>query len=567
MATAKATLVYDTYVNSQKKNENYDASTRLLMASKYRFAVLQFDVPALPDTVINSAKLRLYFYAVVAKSKITASLYDHSSRLDNLTYNDFAPILDKKLLTSTGSYTAEETVWTDYDEWIEIDVTNLVIGNLGKKNLTLSVNHTSPNNGAFESSRESHPPELVIDYQNATPFLPTILYPNGEVVENAGTLRFEWRHNTSGGSAQTKFELGWKMQSSQSWNTITQSTAAQYYDIDAAKFQNGIVEWRVRTYNTKGLASDYATAQFFVVGKPGNPSIASIKNDAITEIAWTANKSEEASARLEILKDGKVLISSGEVAAGIDDVWKPNIMLSNGAYVVTLEISNIYGIWSGKIAKTFNIGAAAPSKPDLKIYNQGDNVRLEYTGPDVEYFIYRSEDGGEFIPIARTPVKSYTDYGVKSKSRYAYYIRAYNGGYSDSDKKDTAVMYRGYIISDSSGAERIAAYLSEEEYINLDVAKELDATLARYIGREYPVREASGFKTQSVGLSFFVYDRDYERLEIIFDKNAPVCIRSDGIRIWCSVNQYSASKNKLFGGYTVDLTGERIDYKEVVDYA
>ena len=85
-------------------------------------------------------------------------------------------------------------------------------------------------------------------------------------------------------------------------------------------------------------------------------------------------------------------------------------MLPNGAYVATLEISNIYGIWSGKIAKTFNIGASTPARPNLKVYNQGDAIKLEYTGPDAEYFIYRSEDGEDFKPIARTANKSYMDY-------------------------------------------------------------------------------------------------------------------------------------------------------------
>lgn len=566
MATANATLVYDTYVSDSAKNTSYDTSEFASIGKTYRIAVQQYNIPTLQDIVLQSAKLRLYVHESISGAKVSVALYEQSSKFSKLTYNDWIPVMDRKILDAQGSFTFTKGS-SDYDEWIEIDITNLVLGNLGKQNFTLGITTNKATFVIIETSRNTHAPQIVITYQDATPFAPTIIYPDGEIVENAGTMRFQWRHNASGGSAQSKFELGWKMQSDPSWTTVTQSTGNQYYDIDASKFKNGIVEWRVRTYNSKGLASDYATAQFFVVGKPGNPSIASIKNDAITEIAWTANKSEEASARLEILQDGKVLISSGEIAAGIEDIWRPNIMLPNGAYVATLEISNIYGIWSGKIAKTFNIGASTPARPNLKVYNQGDAIKLEYTGPDAEYFIYRSEDGEDFKPIARTANKSYMDYAVKSKSRYVYYVRAYSGGYSDSDKKDMAVIYKGYIFSGLSGEEKVTAYLSEDEYINPGIEKETDVTLVRYIGREYPVREASGFKAQSVGLSFFVYEKDYKKLESLLDKNTPVCIRSDEFRIWCSIGQYSAERNKLLKGYTVDLTGERVDYKEVIDYA
>lgn len=566
MATVKATLVYDTYVSDAHKSTTYENAAYASLGKTYRIGVQQYNIPKLDDIVLNSAKLRLYVSESISGAKVTAALYEQNQKFSGLTYNDWIPVMDRKILDAEGSFTFTRGS-SSYDEWIEFDIANLILGNIGKQNFTLGITTNKPTFTIIETSRNTHPPEIIIDYQNATPFIPTIIYPDGEVLENAGTVRFQWRHNTSGGSAQSKFELGWKMQSESSWHTVTQSTAQQYYDINASSFQNGIVEWRVRTFNTKGLASDYATAQFFVVGKPGNPSIASIKNDAITEIAWTANKSEEASARLEILQGGKILISSGEIAAGISDIWKPNIMLPNGAYTVTLEISNIYGIWSGKIAKTFNIGASAPARPQLQIYGQGDYTELVYSGPDTEYFIFRAEDGGDYIPIARTAAKRYEDYRVSSGKRYSYFVRTYAGGYSDSAPKDISVYYPGYIISRFSGSQRVTAYLSTEEYINDELSEELDVSLAHYIGREYPVREASGFRDASVSLEFFLNQKDYQKLEGILGENQPICIRcADFVRI-CSVSEHSATRDKLLGGYYVNITGRRIDFKEAVDYA
>ena len=566
MATVKATLVYDTYVSDAHKSTTYENATYASLGKTYRIGVQQYNIPKLDDIVLNSAKLRLYVSESISGAKVTAALYDQNQKFSGLTYNDWIPVMDRKILDAEGSFTFTRGS-SSYDEWIEIDIANLILGNIGKQNFTLGITTNKPTFTIIETSRNTHPPEIVIDYQNATPFVPTIIYPDGEVLENAGTVRFQWRHNTSGGSAQSKCELGWKMQSESSWHTVTQSTTQQYYDINASSFQNGIVEWRVRTFNTKGLASDYATAQFFVVGKPGNPSIASIKNDAITEIAWTANKSEEASARLEILQGGKVLISSGEIAAGISDTWKPNIMLSNGAYTVTLEISNIYGIWSGKIAKTFNIGASAPARPQLQLYNQGDYTELIYSGPNTEYFVFRAEDGGAYIPIARTTDKRYEDYRVSSGKRYSYFVRAYAGGYSDSAPKDISICYSGYIISGLAGSRRVTAYLSSEEYINDELMEELDVSLSHYVGREYPVRESSGFRDASISLEFFLSQKNYRKLAEILGQNQPICIRSsDFVRI-CSVSEHGATRDKLLGGYYVNITGHRIDFKEAVDYA
>lgn len=566
MATVKATLVYDTYVSDAHKSTTYENATYASLGKTYRIGVQQYNIPKLDDIVLNSAKLRLYVSESISGAKVTAALYDQNQKFSGLTYNDWIPVMDRKILDAEGSFTFTRGS-SSYDEWIEIDIANLILGNIGKQNFTLGITTNKPTFTIIETSRNTHPPEIVIDYQNAPPFVPTIIYPDGEVLENAGTVRFQWRHNTSGGSAQSKFELGWKMQSESSWHTVTQSTAQQYYDINASNFQNGIVEWRVRTFNTKGLASDYATAQFFVVGKPGNPSIASIKNDAITEIAWTANKSEEASARLEILQGGKVLISSGEIAAGISDTWKPNIMLPNGAYTVTLEISNIYGIWSGKIAKTFNIGASAPARPQLQLYNQGDYTELIYSGPNTEYFVFRAEDGGAYIPIARTTDKRYEDYRVSSGKRYSYFVRAYAGGYSDSAPKDISICYPGYIISGLAGSRRVTAYLSSEEYINDELMEELDVSLSHYVGREYPVRESSGFRDASISLEFFLSQKNYRKLAEILGQNQPICIRSSDFVRNCSVSEHGATRDKLLGGYYVNITGHRIDFKEAVDYA
>ena len=97
------------------------------------------------------------------------------------------------------------------------------------------------------------------------------MYPDGDVVGNSGNLTFRWKYNAGVSAGQAKYEFGWRMQSATQWNTTTVSSANQQHTMNAALFANGIVEWRVRTYNQLEMASEYSMGQFYVVGKPGNP--------------------------------------------------------------------------------------------------------------------------------------------------------------------------------------------------------------------------------------------------------------------------------------------------------
>lgn len=160
--------------------------------------------------------------------------------------------------------------------------------------------------------------------------------------------------------------LDGKMQSATAWNSSTVTSSNKYHTMDASSFANGVLEWRVKTYNAKGLSSEFSTAQFFVVGKPPTPEISSVKNNAITEIRWEAAKAEEVAAQVRITKNAVTIYDSGRIAGGINDVYIPDIMLSDGMYAALLRISNLYDMWSDWISRTFTISGTKPNKPTLK---------------------------------------------------------------------------------------------------------------------------------------------------------------------------------------------------------
>lgn len=569
-----ATTTANAYVNAEVR-----ASGALMFPTDYiqvakktsRYALMQFSIPNLTDVSISSAKLRFYILKTAKEDNLYAILYDFASKVLNTStvYSDISEYLNAPVLDSSGKYTITN-VTSGYNSWAEIDITNLISGNLGKSNFTIGVaaeSATSSYTHNIGNIAAGYTPQIIITYTYATPFAPTLNYPVGDIVKNSGTVRFSWKYNAGQSSTgQSKYEFGWKLQSETEWNTTTVSSSNKYHDIDASIFANGIVEWRVRTYNARGLSSEYSTAQFFVVGKPPNPGINYVKNNAITEIQWSANKSEEVAAQLRLTKGGEVIYDSGKIAGGIDDTHVPNMLLSDGQYAALLRISNLYDMWSDWTSQTFTIGGTKPGKPVIRVCGQGDYVHLEIDGTASEFFVYRS-DGGEFVPIGRTPLKEYDDYAVESGKLYQYFVRAYTQSYTDSDKKDIFVRYKGRIVSSVNDmAVRIGIKVNVDEDVGVSGGVSRSDVLMNYVGRQYPVKEKAEFKSEELSINAFLYEKDAKQLIDIINSGDVVCIRGDGLKLYGSIGAISMQWNVLFGGYTVSFTVERVDYEEGVRF-
>lgn len=566
MGSATINAVYDTYVN--KFSGPYAGSGEMMVSGNNSFGIIQFNIPTLTDISISSAKLRLYCKESDANKKIFAKLYDISFRLpDGLLYEDFAQYANQAVLESRGNFVFL-TESSSYNAWIEFDIANLITGNLGKNNFTLSINSSGGDRRVLFSTIEGgNSPQIVINYTDSTPLPPTLKYPIGDILENSGAVTFEWEYNAGTSTGQAKYEFGWKMQSDTLWNSRTVTSSNKHHTMDASSFANGVVEWRVKTYNAKGLSSEFSTAQFFVVGKPPTPEISSAKNNAITEIRWEAAKAEEVAAQIQITKNAVVIYDSGRIAGGIDDVYVPDIILPDGMYAALLRISNLYDMWSDWISRTFTISGTKPNKPTLKAYNQGDYAVLEYSGNATTYFIYRSEDGGEFIPIVQTIEKRYEDFTMRSGKRYRYFVRAYTQSYTDSDIVETYISYKGtYIAPVDNLKKRIRIILSEDEEMELGIGAEREKSLNTYTGRNYPVMEIGDLITRTINLSGFLYAADARYLESLVSMGKTFCVRNREYRMFCSAGSLSMTQKLFFGGYNFGITMTEIDYEEKVRF-
>lgn len=576
MPTTKVNAIFDTYVDKTDRNSNFQTAGYMYLKQDSYISIVQFNLPVLNDANIVSAKLGFYVPIKGTYAESHAYLCDINTSLSGVTWNKYdAEVKPNEILEASGFVEWDSSVNSSYNRWVEMDITNLVVGHTGENYFTLSLKNvdTYSYKGTLNirTSEAGYTPYIQIEYEYATPFKPKIVYPDGDSVSNAGNLTFSWVYQSGSPTPQAKFDLQWKMQSATAWNTITQATAATSYTMDAGAFTNGIVEWRVRTYNQNNMVSDWAESQFVVIGKPGNPVITGVKNDAITEITWSANKSEESAARLRIKKNGIVVYDSGVLPAGINDSHKVNDIFENGNYVALLSISNMYDMWSDEVSYSFSIGQAKPRSPVLTVSSSGDFAHLEFTEiAGAEYFIYRldeTEDKG-FIPIGRTRANFYDDFAVMSNKRYQYFVRAYTGAYSDSEQKDVYIKYKGFYLSCVTDMEkRVNLFFHESEnYLPFERKVSNNSVLVVYTGRKKPVRESGINKSQSLSIEAYVSKKNEMLIRDIYNQDGIFCIRSEDVLMYADISSIGETMTFFNRGYLLGMTFDEIYYQDRVRF-
>lgn len=573
MPIANVTCIYDSQTN--KSGSVLESSTQMYISIGGQDGFLQFNIPALDEIYLSSAKLFLFLVDKGGNVKVVPTLYNVDDSLSGKPYSTYMTFQASGLIAEAAeSYAPAGANIVQYHTWTSLDITELMIGYLGRNYYTLGLigktlssgSFSAPAIGTIEAGRAAY---IEIEYEYAVPFKPTIVYPLGEAISNTGTLTFEWRYHASGASVQQKFDLQWKMQSNTTWNTVTQTTSNTAYTMNASAFTNGIVEWQVRTYNKHNMVSEWATSQFVVIGKPGNPVITGVKNDAITEITWNANKQEESAARVQIRSGSNVIYDSGVIPAGIEDAHKPDLILDNGNYIAVLAISNMYGMWSNEITYPFTISNTKPSVTGFSAVSCGDYVKLTYTGTDhAEYYIYRAEGNSDFIPIGRTAGWEYNDYAVKSGTRYRYYVRCYLNAYRDTEIRDVSVKYSGLYLSGVTNMERRVnlVFHDRELFLPFKQSARNDNALILYSGRKKRVKESGIHYSESINLEVFVKKQMEPLVNAIHESNDVFCLRGADFVMYCDITDIGKSATLFNKGYLLSLVFDDVDYNEKVRF-
>jgi len=566
----------DTYIRNETSNDyrfqSFDGEKsmrvrQLKSSSIYKISMLQFDIPTFPNKEITKATLRVFCMGS-GNNEIRADMYNIRESVSSMTAQKFNNTYSSSFVASSADTFKTDTNVSSYNQWITFDITNIIKNNTGISNLTMCLicikTTTNANmDSLFGTMEGGYTSQIIVEHVPARPSIPTIVYPNGDIVEKEGTIKFQWVYHSVYDTGQAKFDLEWRMQSSTTWESITQTTSNEFYEMGMDAFSIGIVEWRVRTYNVNDSASDWAYGSFETIGRPDMPILVGMKNDAITEITWKCKEIENALFELEIYQDGQLIHASGKQPGMTKNSYIPNQMFENGTYIVKLRIGSVYDKWSDVSSKVFTIDAPVPSRPDIGVSAMGLGIRV-WTDTETEVFVFRSEAGGAFMPMARLEpgLRIFDDYTVKSNVKYTYYVRAHDGSYSDSKKIDVRTRYTGYILADVEHRDNcVNLFLSTTDFFNETTVKASNTSeLVNYIGREYPVKESGIYKNKLISMEYYLPEEQYKTLEAMYNRNGIYILRNHDECVCCDITSFSSANAYFDKGRNVSLQFSVLNY-------
>ena len=541
MGTVKVNSKYNTWISSSRPDENYETSMGMAV-SKYdsslsgynHKAVMQFEIPKLANQVIDKAVLHFFVTRSSKEVVLNFAIYNIGKSLKGLTYSQFQDQYEDKMIATAGETITFDDSSISYRQWKQIDLTVLLMNYRGDEYYTVIVFDTdgrSGNNDAVIASYNDpgeYTAYLEIEYHDAVPDKPKIIYPYGDIIQKGTKIEFRWQYQSPWDTGQKKFEIGWKMQSDLDWNTETVISQSSQYFLDSGELSLGILEWRVRTYNELNNVSEYAYGTAILQGAATPPVITNVSNDAIPTIYWSASGDDIAKLRIQILNQGVVIYDSGIFPGGLEQKYTPNMIFQPDTYTATIQAGSIFDVWSNPSTYTFSITAPGPEKPVLITKGMGNFIRLEVTNRKTDIFIYKSEDGKNYYPIARTDKDIYDDYVVKSGILYWYYVVAYSGGVTYSNQSTAVANYKGTEIFEIGNPEEsVNLNLSEDDiYVYADSSFQTEYSLIQYAGREYPVKESGEHVNKQMSWTVFFKNEDKKKLESIFFKNGIYCVKS-----------------------------------------
>lgn len=573
MATMIIPCKADTGISFNKNDWTQNLSRKLVMqvgrvltSSSGYACFLQFYIPDFMNKQVTKAELKVHCSCKYRKNVIGAAQYNIPININLLNGESFLnKYADNDMAWSPTEITADYNE-AESNEWVIWDITSIVLNT--EKNNDIVIGLIDLEEGRndvwnFETMESEYKPFLQVDYNDAVPDAPDIIYPNGDIIEKGEKINFEWKHNSIYDSGQRKYDFGWRQQGAISWNeALGVSSATENRTMDTGSMPTGIIEWRVRTYNAINAVSEYAYGSFELTGRPVAPIIVSMKNDAITEITWKSNQSETAVYRLKIYKGAALIHDSGDMPGGLSSSYIPNMIFPNGQYTVKLRIGSVYGIWSDESAKVFNISPSAPAAPNIILSSVKGGIMVTTDSGVADKILYRSEDNTTFIPIARFTGLSYIDYTVKSDTNYQYFIRAHNGGYSDSIKQSLQIKYTGALLSKINKPDTyIELYKSDSDWFNtIKVKKQNESELIRYEGRIYPVKESGIHRETELNTSFYLDNLDIIKFENMYKDNDIYLFRDRENCFCCDISDCNYENTLFNRGKKVQISLTRIDY-------
>ena len=190
---------------------------------------------------------------------------------------------------------------------------------------------------------------------------PTSLHPRANSYNGTKAIQLTWLCRSPLGADQKAFDIDISYDGV-SWQSlaIKEQSSSSSFNVAGGTFiptSRGRVSWRVRTYNTDWVVSDWSDiATFIVLIAPSAPEWVSVEQNRSRPICkWTADPGQTA-WRLQVLMGSNIVYDTGE-QLGIDTSHKIQDYIAPGQYVFRVQVKTIINIWSEYALRNVTISA------------------------------------------------------------------------------------------------------------------------------------------------------------------------------------------------------------------
>ena len=377
--------------------------------------------------------------------------------------------------------------------------------------------------------------------------------PSGIVIDASASNVFKWQHVISTGTAQTKAELQISPDNS-TWSALATVTGpSDTYTVPANTISSGTKYWRVRTYNSDGVASEWsAAAQFVAVGAPDAPVVVIGTTSPRPAISWQV----EGQQAYQVEIDG--VYTSG-TRFGTGKTWKAPFYLADGSYTVRVRVQNEYGFWSPWGTAALPV-TNVPGGAITLTAEGGIEAALSWTPGSFDYYlVYRNG-----VAIAKVTEPSYTDAasigGVRYQVRGCY---DNSDNYSLSEAVEVTVSTDKVRLYDMERGEWLHFLYDSSAHRSTGLSLSQDIQYVQLSGHTYPVAERSEFKSRALRITCVCAD-DAERQALRALLGHLTCCKTpEGNMTIGYPASITENSDDFFSTYS--FTIEQIDRKEEID--
>lgn len=402
---------------------------------------------------------------------------------------------------------------------------------------------------------------IQVDYNEpASKVIP--IEPSGVTLDGSKPITFKWEHVSSTNDFPYGYDLeysidryDWKpINSVNSTGNIT--PVATEYTTNNLNFGNSIIYWRIRTYNTCDIASDWAESSFISRAPVQPPTISSISNTPKIKMIWVSDE-QIAFQIIANQFDSKTIF-------GTDKYFEIPFYFKDGENVsVKIRIKNKLGDWSEWTEKEVLISNSVLPEIILNAENESESAKLvwstdySYAG----YYVLRSN-----VPIAKkTDSKEYIDYTSIDTNEYQIMGFTESGYYTLSNVISASVLPQTAVIGILSDTVNwINLIYRRGNLPEISTSSSEEIYYQYYSGRFLPVPYSSRFKTKTKTISFTVYKQDADAIENMIGQTV---IYKDyaGNKIIGIVNNLEVSNYVNHPDVNLEITA--IDYLEDIGYS